>query len=74
MDNNNMKTIKYLKNNNIELDGVPYRPYLIGDLPLNFGCITVPGDPDFKEGIPSWFGHKGFCYVYDSRNKKDRNS
>ena len=67
MDNNNMKTIKFLKNNAIRLDGRLYRPYLIGDLPNNFGCITVPGDPDFREGIPFWFGYKGFTYLIDQR-------
>ena len=67
MDNISMKTIKYLKDNAICLDGVLYRPYLIGDLPSNFGCTYVPNDPDFKPGIPSWFGHKGFCYIIDSK-------
>lgn len=61
-----MKTIKYLKDNKLSLDGVLYRPYLIGDLPANFGCKYVPNDPDFKEGIPSWFGHKGFTYLIDN--------
>ena len=64
-----MKTFKQLKNNAIALDGVKYRPYLIGDLPVKFGCIYKPNDPDFSEGIPAWFGYKGFTYVIDERPK-----
>ena len=63
MDNNYMKTIKYLKDNKLALDGVTYKPYMIGDLPSRFGCITY-GDGD---GINEWFGHKGFCYVIDEQ-------
>ena len=58
-----MKTIKYLKDNKLALDGVTYRPYMIGDLPSKFGCISY-GESD---GIYQWFGHKGFCYVIDEK-------
>ena len=60
MDNNNMKTIKYLKNDKIELNGIVYKPYTICSIPQNFGCITWQED---KEGISEWFNHKGFTYV-----------
>jgi len=63
MDNNIMKTIKHLKDNKIELAGVTYRPYFIGDLPNNFGCL----DYDGNDGVHEWFGYKGFCYIKDKR-------
>jgi hypothetical protein len=62
MDNKDMKTIKFLKYNKIQLDGVTYRPYCISDLPNNFGCISF-GE---SEGISEWFGYKGFTYLIDN--------
>ena len=63
MDNISMKTIKHLKQNKLELGGVIYKPYMIGDLPSKFGCILY-GESD---GINEWFGYKGFCYVIDEK-------
>jgi hypothetical protein len=63
MDNISMKTIKHLKQNKLELDGVIYKPYMIGDLPNKFGCIFY-GE---GFGINEWFGYKGFCYVIDEK-------
>ena len=37
MDNNNMNTIKFLKEERIELNGVVYKPYKICNLPPSFG-------------------------------------
>lgn len=54
-----MKTIKYLKEGKIQLDGRTFRPYCIGDLPSNFGCINY-GESD---GVYEWFAYKGFCYI-----------
>ena len=56
---NNMKTIKFLKQDRISLDGVLYRPYMIGELPNSFGCIF------YGEGFGAseWFGYKGFTYI-----------
>ena len=54
-----MKTIKFLKNKRIQLDGVTFRPYLISDLPNNFGCIEY----DESDGVSEWFGYKGFTYI-----------
>ena len=59
MDNNNMNTIKYLKDNRIELNGVIYKPYTICNLPSNFGCIEF----NSGEGISEWFNHKGSTYI-----------
>ena len=60
MDNNNMNTIKYLKEKRIELNGEVYKPYTICSIPQNFGCITWQEE---KEGISEWFNHKGYTYI-----------
>ena len=57
-----MKTIKFLKEDRIELDGIVYRPYKVCDIPQNFGCITFQ---DEKEGISEWFNYKGFTYIIE---------
>ena len=59
MDNNNMNTIKYLKEDKIELNGVVYRPYKICSIPDRFGCFEF----NEKEGIREWFNHKGYTYI-----------
>ena len=56
------QTIKLLKNNKIKLNGLTYKPYLICDLPANFGCLEF----NEKEGISSWFNYKGLTYIYDN--------
>ena len=61
MDNINMKTIKYLKDNKIELDEVVYKGYTICDLPARFGCI----DFNSSEGINEWFKYKGLTYIIE---------
>ena len=35
-----MNRIKFLKKEEIELNGVKYKPYKICSIPTNFGCIT----------------------------------
>ena len=63
-----MKTIKFLKEDRIELDGIVYRPYKVCDIPQNFGCITFQ---DEKEGISEWFNYKGYTYpIKDSWSGK----
>ena len=52
MDNNNMKIIKFLKENYISLDGVVYKPCKICELP-----------PSFGKDITSWFNYKGYTYI-----------
>ena len=54
-----MNRIKFLKNNEIELNGVVYKPYTICSIPQNFGCIEF----NEKEGISEWFNHKGLTYI-----------
>tara|TARA_R100000808_G_C2041731_1_gene81058 strand:+ start:116 stop:328 length:213 start_codon:yes stop_codon:yes gene_type:complete len=70
-----MKRIKRYRDNKIKLETkqvdpngktiwLPYRPYLLNDIPKNFGCTEFT---DEVEGIPEWFNHKGFTYVLDKR-------
>ena len=54
MDNNNMNTIKFLKENKIKLNGVIYKPYTICYIPNSFG----------KE-VLDWFNYKGFTYIVE---------
>jgi len=54
-----MKTIKFLKDNKIQIGKRVFRPYCISDLPNNFGCINY-GESD---GVTEWFGYKGFTYI-----------
>ena len=66
MDNNNMNTIKYLKENRIELNGVVYKPYKICSIPTNFGCIAYEYNSEgipTREGISEWFNYKGYTYI-----------
>ena len=57
-----MKTIKKLKKDYLQLDGIIYRPYKVCDLPDKFGTE-----------ITTWFNYKGYTYIYDesgSYNKR----
>jgi len=63
--NMNMKTIKQLKNNYLQLGNVIYRPYTVCELPANFGCINF----NEKEGVSEWFNYKGFTYLYETMAK-----
>ena len=56
------QTIKLLKNNKIKLNGLTYKPYLICELPANFGCLEF----NEKEGISNWFNYKGLTYILDN--------
>lgn len=52
MDNNNMNTIKFLKENKIKLNGVIYKPHTICNIPNSFG----------KE-VFEWINFRGFTYI-----------
>ena len=54
-----MNTIKHLKEDEIELNGIVYKPYKICDIPSNFGCIEF----NSREGISEWFNYKGYTYI-----------
>jgi len=55
------KSIKFLKNNLILLNGVLYTPYLIGDIPNSFG-FRYNADED-TSGTSEWFNFKGLTYM-----------
>ena len=56
----NMNTIKYLKNNYIQLNQTIYKPYTICQLAdTRFGLV----DRDGFSYITNWFNYKGFTYV-----------
>ena len=57
----NMNTIKFLKQDRIELNGVTYKPYTVCSIPQNFGCIEF----NEKEGISEWFNYKGYTYIIE---------
>ena len=49
----NMNTIKFLKQNKIQLNNITYKPYTICNLPPKFGT----------DEITTWFNYKGFTYI-----------
>lgn len=58
---NDISTIKYLKSNEIKLDGRKYKGYAVGELPSRFAFIY--DDNEEQDGITEWFNHKGLTYV-----------
>ena len=54
-----MNTIKYLKEDKIELNGVVYKPYKVCNLPTGFGMVDEFGYSIISE----WFNHKGYTYI-----------
>lgn len=58
-----MKSIKFLPNKKIKLNGIVYKPYLVGELPNSFGIMHIDTGEEIKPGISEWFNFKGFTYV-----------
>ena len=56
-----MNKIKFLKKDEIELNGVNYKPYTICNIPTNFGFIY--DEETEKDGIFKWFNYKGLTYI-----------
>tara|TARA_R100001082_G_scaffold108856_1_gene84838 strand:+ start:594 stop:764 length:171 start_codon:yes stop_codon:yes gene_type:complete len=56
-----MNKIKFLKNKQIQLNGVIYKPYTICELPPSFGATDEFG----YSLITDWFNYKGFTYIAD---------
>ena len=52
-------TIKHLRNNQIKLNNIIYKPYTICSLPEKFGLV----DQDGYSYITDWFNYKGFTYI-----------
>ena len=61
MDNNNMNTIKFLKENKIKLNGITYRGYSVCELPNQFGMTEDVVD---KDGYRSFKTHQEFPMRY----------
>ena len=59
-----MNTIKYLKENKIELNGEVYKPHTICNIPDRFGfnARKIAGG-EYEYGIGEWFNYKGFTYI-----------
>ena len=63
-----MNRIKILKNGNLVMTKsnieITYKPYKIGDLPKEFGCIEYTrSSGKITNGIDNWFKYKGLTYV-----------
>jgi len=56
-----LKTIKFLNKATIQLDGVTYKGYEVGELPKKFAFIY--DETKDKEGITQWFNYRGLTYV-----------
>ena len=59
----NMKTIKHLKNNYIQLDKTVYKPYTICSLPDKFGAYEEDENGNKYPSISEWFNYKGLTYI-----------
>jgi hypothetical protein len=64
-----MKTIKYLKDDYLQLDNKIYKPYSICDLA---GTKFGEQDQDGYSHITEWFNHKGYTYIFDKTIKNEK--
>tara|TARA_Y100000004_G_scaffold120782_1_gene135777 strand:- start:244 stop:444 length:201 start_codon:yes stop_codon:yes gene_type:complete len=62
-----MKRFKILKNGNLVMTSsnmeTTYKPYKIGELPKDFGCLEYRRNGKWRTGINNWFKYKGLTYV-----------
>jgi hypothetical protein len=58
-----MNKIKKLQEQRLRLNGVVYKPYLVGNLPPSFGFKYNDKDGEDQDGIYQWFNFKGLTYV-----------
>jgi hypothetical protein len=57
-------SIKFINNGKkIKLNGMLYKPYMIGELP-NLFAFKYDEDND-RSGIIEWFNYKGLTYIQD---------
>ena len=55
-----MNTIKFLKEDKLELNGITYKPYTICQLAsTRFGEVNEEG----FSYITNWFNYKGYTYI-----------
>jgi hypothetical protein len=57
------KILKKLHEHKLKLDGVIYKPYMIGNLPPTFGFILNTNASEDQTGINQWFNYKGLTYI-----------
>ena len=57
-----MQSIKYLKNDYVQLGNLIYKPHTVCDLPPTFGAV----DEDGYSLVTEWFNYKGYTYLFDS--------
>lgn len=55
-----MKTFKKLHEKKINLDGIVYKPYDLGNIPPSFGVIR---NKEGEGGIFEWFNYQGLTYL-----------
>jgi len=54
-----IKKIKFLKQDKIMLNDTIYKPYKVCNVPERFGCFEF----NEREGISEWFNFKGYTYI-----------
>ncbi len=57
-----MQSIKYLKNDYVQLGNLIYKPYTVCGLPSAFGEVDENG----YSLITEWFNYRGYTYIFDS--------
>jgi len=60
-----MQTIKHLKEDKVELNGVIYKPYKICSLPPSFGLYEEDEDGNKYALISEWFNYRGYTYIIE---------
>ena len=64
-----MNTIKFTSKTTCRLNGLPYKGYLIGDLPSSIGFKEIylgldeEGNDQYKFGKYQWFNLKGLTWL-----------
>jgi len=56
-----MHSIKFLKKQQIKLNGITYTPFTLNNLPQRFAFIYDENKE--QDGITEWFNYKGFTYI-----------
>ena len=56
-----MKNIKFTSKTSLKLNGILYRGYTVGELPMKFGFIY--DFEDDKDGISEWFNMRGLTWL-----------
>ena len=60
-----MKTIKFLKEGKVRVNGVVYKPYTICELPTRFGCINYNDSYGISEWLKLPSPKGGLIYIME---------